>query len=159
MNFPLIPLFDCGLHTLSFLFTPPSQGTLWCCDLVVGFPWRKERLRCTFTPNGKREFVQRDQVFPLLSLTVYYFYSKVSSFAPVLYITIVFLSAYFLFWEILYLNLTFPVCLNVTLNLSNIARDKEISASSRRLMKNWPEYFYEFPHPLPLAFNAFHASC
>ena len=123
------------------------------------FSWRIERLRFTLTPNGKREFVQRDQVFPFLSLTVYYFYSKVSSFAPVLYITIVFLSAYFLFWEILYLNLTFPVCLNVTLNLSNIARDKEISASSRRLMKNWPEYFYEFPHPLPLAFNAFHASC
>ena len=31
--------------------------------------WRKrdskERLRFTFTPNGKREFAQRDQVFPL----------------------------------------------------------------------------------------------
>ena len=25
----------------------------------------KERLRFTFTPNGKREFVSRDQVFPL----------------------------------------------------------------------------------------------
>ena len=24
-----------------------------------------ERLRFTFTPNGKREFVPRDQVFPL----------------------------------------------------------------------------------------------
>ena len=25
-----------------------------------------ERLRFTFTPNGKREFVPRDQVFPLI---------------------------------------------------------------------------------------------
>ena len=31
-----------------------------------------DRLRFTFMPNGKREFVPRDQVFPLLSLTVYY---------------------------------------------------------------------------------------
>ena len=59
------------------------------------FSWRIERLRFTLTPNGKREFVQRDQVFPLLSLTVYYFYSKVSSFAPVLYITIVFFICLF----------------------------------------------------------------
>ena len=27
-----------------------------------------ERLRFTFTPNGKREFVPRDQVFPLFSV-------------------------------------------------------------------------------------------
>ena len=27
-----------------------------------------ERLRFTFTPDGKREFVPRDQVFPLMSV-------------------------------------------------------------------------------------------
>ena len=27
-----------------------------------------ERLRFTFTPNGRREFVTRDQAFPLLSV-------------------------------------------------------------------------------------------
>ena len=48
-----------------------------------------ERLRFTFTPNGKREFVPRDQVFPSFSLIVYYFYSKVSSFTPMLSIRIV----------------------------------------------------------------------
>ena len=43
-----------------------------------------ERLRFTFTPNGKREFVPRDQVFPYFSFTVYCFYTKISSFMPVL---------------------------------------------------------------------------
>ena len=149
MNFPLIPLFDCGLHTLSFLFTPASQGTLWFCDLEVSFPWRKERLRCTFTPNGKREFVQRDQIFPLLSLTVYYFYSKVSSFAPAFYITIVldsfYLLVFFCFEKFSTWIWRFPFA-----NLSNIASDKETSASSRRLMKEWPAYFYEFRLPRKL---------
>ena len=28
----------------------------------------KERLRFTFTPDGKREFVSRDQVFPLIAV-------------------------------------------------------------------------------------------
>ena len=28
--------------------------------------WPLERLRFTFTPNGKREFVPRDEVFPLI---------------------------------------------------------------------------------------------
>ena len=32
------------------------------CVLIVS----EERLRFTFTPNGKREFVSRDQVFPLI---------------------------------------------------------------------------------------------
>ena len=45
--------------------------------------------RFTFTPNGKREFVPRDQVFPSFSFIVYYFYSKVSSFTPMLSIRIV----------------------------------------------------------------------
>ena len=115
------------------------------------FSWRIERLRFTFTPNGKREFVERDQVFPLIVVNCLLLLLKK-------WVSGQLLSAYFLFWEILYLNLTFPVCLNVTLNLSNIERGKETSASSRRLMKKWPEYFYEFPLPPPLAFNALHAS-
>ena len=43
-----------------------------------------ERLRFTFTPNGKREFVPRDQIPPYFSLTVYCFYTKISSFMLVL---------------------------------------------------------------------------
>ena len=35
-----------------------------------------ERLRFTFTPNGKREFVPRDQVFPLFSLYCLLFLHK-----------------------------------------------------------------------------------
>ena len=42
-----------------------------------------ERLIFKFTPNGKREFVPRDQVFPLIVVTVYYFYTEISSFTPV----------------------------------------------------------------------------
>ena len=33
--------------------------------LITVFAKIIERLRFTFTPNGKREFVPRDQVFPL----------------------------------------------------------------------------------------------
>ena len=38
-----------------------------CSYFELGLPVFKpaERLRFTFTPNGKREFVPRDQVFPL----------------------------------------------------------------------------------------------
>ena len=32
---------------------------------VIGVKKSVDRLRFTFTPNGKREFVPRDQVFPL----------------------------------------------------------------------------------------------
>ena len=42
--------------------------------------------RFTFALDGKREFVPRDR--PSLSFTFYYFYSKISSFAPVLSIRI-----------------------------------------------------------------------
>ena len=80
-----------------------------------GLRERIERLKFTFTPNRKREFVARDQVFPYFPFTVYYFYTKISSFIPVLSLRIFldcFLSAYFLFWEILNLNLTFTVYLS-----------------------------------------------
>ena len=41
-----------------------------------------ERLRFTFTPNGRREFVPRGQISPLFS--VHCFYTKISSSMPVL---------------------------------------------------------------------------
>ena len=41
-----------------------------------------ERLRFTFTPNGRREFVPRGQISPLFS--VHCFYTKLSSPMPVL---------------------------------------------------------------------------
>ena len=44
----------------------------------------------------QREFVPRDQVFPILSFPVYYFCSKISSFTPVLSIRIVLDSFYLL---------------------------------------------------------------
>ena len=42
-----------------------------------------ERLRFTFTPNGRLEFIPRDQVSPLFlnSFTLYCFYTKISSFS------------------------------------------------------------------------------
>ena len=49
-----------------------------------------ERLRFTFTPNGKREFVPRDKVFPLFSVnSLLLLHKKISSFMPVLIIGIV----------------------------------------------------------------------
>ena len=56
----------------------PSQEKLKTIEL--------ERLSFTFVLDGKREFVPRDR--PSLSFTFYYFYSKISSFAPVLSIRI-----------------------------------------------------------------------
>ena len=42
-----------------------------------------ERLRFTFTPNSRLEFIPRDQVSPLFSnsFTLYCFYTKISSFS------------------------------------------------------------------------------
>ena len=55
-----------------------------------------ERLRFTFTPYGKREFVPRDQVFPLIVVNCLLLQLKTSSFKPVLYIRIVLDSFYLL---------------------------------------------------------------
>ena len=79
-----------------------------------------EKLRFTFTPNGKREFVPRDQVFSLI--VVYYLLLLLKNkWFPASFIlkncSGQFLSAYFLFLEILNLNLPFAV--NVNLGLSN----------------------------------------
>ena len=49
-----------------------------------------ERLRFPFTPNGRREFVKRDQVFPLFSInSLLLLHKKISSFMPLLTIGIV----------------------------------------------------------------------
>ena len=72
-----------------------------------------ERLRFTFMPNGKREFVPRDQVFPLIFVCCLLLLQKNkyfhASFIHENYSELL-LSAYFLFWETVNLNLTFAVC-------------------------------------------------
>ena len=70
-----------------------------------------ERVRDSFKANGKREFVPRDQFFPLLVVTIHYFYANFS-LTPVLSIRIVLDNFYlptthFLFCENFNLNLTF----------------------------------------------------
>ena len=71
-----------------------------------------ERLRFTFTPNRKREFVPRDQVSPLFFVYCSLLLHKNKKF----YASFIhknrfglFLSAYFLFWEILNSRLPFAV--------------------------------------------------
>ena len=71
-----------------------------------------ERLRFAFTPNGRREFVTRDQVYVLFSVYSLLLLHKNKWF----YASFIhgnrwgLFSAYFLFWEILKLSLTFAVC-------------------------------------------------
>ena len=48
-----------------------------------------ETLRFTFMPNSRREFVLSDKFSPCFPLTLYCFYTKISSFMPVLTIGIV----------------------------------------------------------------------
>ena len=48
-----------------------------------------ERLRFPFTPIGRREFLARDQVFPIFSVYSLYFCTKICIFTPVLTIGIV----------------------------------------------------------------------
>ena len=74
---------------------------------------RLEKFRVTFTPNGKRELVPRDHVFPwivayclLLLHKNKYFHARFIQRNC----SGQFLWAYFLFWEILNFNLTFVVC-------------------------------------------------
>ena len=81
-----------------------------------------ERLRFTFTPNGKREFVPRDQVFPLFSVYCLLLLHKISSFTPALSIRI----ALDCFYLLIFFSEKFstdvcrlPYAVNVNLNLSN----------------------------------------
>ena len=99
---------DCLQYPLIF-----SSGDLRVCALVIdqkiqsltiilrtggecaGYSQRgpfhmMERLRFPFTPNGRREFVPRDKVFPLFSVnSLLLLHKKISSFMPVLTIGIV----------------------------------------------------------------------
>ena len=87
-----------------------NQIRIWCCR---SFTAQLGRLRFTFTPNGRREFVSRDLVFPLFSVYSLLLLHKNKSFYASFNhrnISGLFLSAYFLFWEILNLSLTFAVC-------------------------------------------------
>ena len=71
-----------------------------------------ERLRFTFTPNGKREFVPRDQVFFLIVVYCLLLLLKNKYFhASFIHKNCSgqFLFSYFLFWEILNLNPTLAV--------------------------------------------------
>ena len=83
----------------------------------------KEGLRFTFTPNSRREFVLRLTKFsPYFPFTLYCFYTKISSFMPILIIGIVpdcfylliFYSEKFSTWV-----WRLPFAVNVNLNLSN----------------------------------------
>ena len=76
---------------------------------LLGCPLTIERVSFTFTSNGKREFVPRDQVSPLLAVLCPLFSSFTQFFIRKNYFEL-FLSVHFLFWEILNLNLTFAVC-------------------------------------------------
>ena len=80
-----------------------AQGSL---GRRVDNPFLVGLFRVTFTANGKRESVPRDQVSLNLSSSFHYFYKKVISFTPILSLRIVWscFSTYFLFWEILNLN-------------------------------------------------------
>ena len=75
---------------------------------------RIKKLSNTFTSNGKRELVTREQVSSLL--VVYcslFFHILISSFTQFFIHENsfeLFLSAHILFFEIIYLNLTFAVC-------------------------------------------------
>ena len=74
---------------------------------------RIERVKFTCTPNGKPEFVPRDQVFPLVVVYCLLLLLKIKFFhASFIHKNCSgqLLSTYFLFWRILNLNLTFAVC-------------------------------------------------
>ena len=83
-------------------------------SVIRNFPakWMTlERWSITFTSKGKREFVPRDQVSPLLVVTIYFSTHKLvvsrNFFRKNCFEH--FLSANLLFWEILNLNLTLAV--------------------------------------------------
>lgn len=74
-----------------------------------------ERFTITFTANDKREIVQSDQVFCLLVVCKSLFLHGNKLFlVMVIYMYqiyfVQFLSAHFLIWEILNLDLTFAIC-------------------------------------------------
>ena len=88
---------------MTYILFPPRETLRFSGNKMNCF-----QVKVTFTPKGERELVPRDQVSHELSLAVYYFYTKISSFTQ-RNCSGQFLCGYFLFWEILNLNLTFAV--------------------------------------------------
>ena len=72
---------QCGVSGLNSLIHTITLLPFNSCWLEI--------LRFTFTPNGRRECVPRDQVSPYFPFTLYCFFSKISSFVPVLTIGVV----------------------------------------------------------------------
>ena len=97
---------------------PPPHPTP---NFAQTFPSIIERLRFTFTPNGKREFAPRDQVFPLFFVYCLLLLHKISSFMLVLSTRIV---PDFFYLLIFYSEkfstdvCRLPYAVNVNLNLS-----------------------------------------
>ena len=69
--------------------------------------WMFYEFLLTFMPNAKREFVPRDQVFPLIVVYCVLLLLEKQFHASFIHKI---MDYYFLFWDILNLNLTFAVC-------------------------------------------------
>ena len=132
-------------------------GLIFCSEKFSISIWRLpfavnvtliERLRFTFPPNGKREFVPRDQVFPLIVVYCFSLLHRNKWFhASFIHKKCCgqFVSAYFLFWEILNLNMPFAVCrlpFAVNLNLSNLSNKSSLigrlATTERNALLLWP---------------------
>ena len=94
-----------GISLLIKIVQPDQSNLNLYARVVIKNSWKKpislERLRFTFTPNGRHEFVPRDQVFPLFSVYSLFLLHKnkkfYASFNPKNRSEL-FKPAYFLFW-------------------------------------------------------------
>ena len=111
-------------HKIFWILLKKSWSAIFPKILMWG--WRQE---VTLTPShvlmaNRREFSPRGQVFPCHLLII--FSTQISCFTQFFIhknCFELFLSAHFLFWEILNLNLTFAVCrIYVTLKLSIVVK-------------------------------------
>ena len=111
-------------HKIFWILLKKSLSAIFPKILMWG--WRQE---VTLTPShvlmaNRREFSPRGQVFPCHLLII--FSTQISCFTQFFIhknCFELFLSAHFLFWEILNLNLTFAVCrIYVTLKLSIVVK-------------------------------------
>ena len=100
-----------------------------------------ERISIAFRANGKREFVPRDQVFPLI--VVYYNYRKIGRFTPILSIAIVLSCFYLLISHFKHFSTwisRLPFAVNVMLNRDLRVRSFRmilISISDPRSLGSW----------------------
>ena len=138
-----------GMHRWTWNVQLPMQGAvqgwMWfnfrIINLLIkswgtggGYAWpgltvttvqnkRIERVKFTCTPNGKPEFVPRDQVFPLVVVYCLLLLLEINIFTPVLSIRIVLDNFYlliFYFEEFSTWIWRLPFAANVTLNLPNL---------------------------------------